>query len=52
MIRNDAETELPIMPPIVLKESNREEMAADVAAVTTDVMMTMLGMERISFMIL
>jgi len=45
-IRNAALTELPIIPPMVLKLSNREEMAAAVAATTIDVMMTMLVIDE------
>lgn len=35
-------TALPIIPPTVLKLSNREDTAAAVAATTMDVMMTIL----------
>jgi hypothetical protein len=41
-IRNAALTELPMIPPMVLKLSNLVEMAAAVAATTIDVMMTIL----------
>ena len=42
MMRKAAETELPMMPPMVLKAPNLEEIAEAVAATTTDVMMTIL----------
>lgn len=41
-IRKVALTELPMIPPMVLKLSNLEEMAAAVAATTMDVIMTIL----------
>jgi len=41
-IKNAALTEVPIMPPTVLKLSKREETAAAVAATTIEVMMTIL----------
>lgn len=41
-IKNAALTELPIIPPIVLKLSNLDETAAAVAATTMEVMMTIL----------
>lgn len=41
-IKNAALTELPMIPPMVLKLSNRDEMAAAVAATTMEVMMTIL----------
>ena len=42
MMRKIAETEVPIMPPILLKAPNLELMAEAVAATTIDVMITML----------
>ena len=42
MIRNAAETEVPMMPPTLLKEPKRSETAAAVAATTMDVMITIL----------
>ena len=42
MIRNPAETEVPIIPPILLKEPNFELIAEAVAATTMDVTTTML----------
>jgi hypothetical protein len=42
MIRNDAETELPIIPPTFPKALNLSDTAAAVAATTIDVTMTML----------
>ena len=41
-IKKAALTELPMIPPIVLKLSNFDETAAAVAATTIDVMMTIL----------
>lgn len=41
-MRNAALTELPMIPPMVLKLSKRDEMAAAVAATTMDVIMTIL----------
>jgi hypothetical protein len=41
-IKKAALTELPMIPPIVLKLSNREETAAAVAATTIDVMITIV----------
>lgn len=41
-IKKAALTELPIIPPIVLKLSNLDETAAAVAATTMEVMMTIL----------
>lgn len=42
-MRNAALTDVPIMPPTVLKLSKREETAAAVAATTMEVMITILG---------
>lgn len=42
-IRNAALTEVPMIPPTVLKLSKRSETAAAVAATTIDVMITILG---------
>jgi hypothetical protein len=41
-IKKAALTELPMIPPIVLKLSNFDETAAAVAATTIEVMMTIL----------
>lgn len=41
-IKNAALTEVPIIPPTVLKLSKREETAAAVAATTMEVMITIL----------
>ena len=41
-MRTPAETDVPMMPPILLKEPNLELIAEAVAATTMDVMMTML----------
>ena len=41
-IRKAALTEVPIMPPTVLKLSKREDTAAAVAATTIDVIITIL----------
>jgi hypothetical protein len=41
-MRNAALTELPIIPPTVLKLSNRLDTVAAVAATTMDVIMTIL----------
>ena len=41
-IRKAALTEVPMIPPMVLKLSNLDEIAAAVAATTMDVMITML----------
>jgi hypothetical protein len=41
-IKKAALTELPIIPPILLKLSNFDETAAAVAATTMEVMMTIL----------
>ena len=46
MIRKEAETEVPMMPPILLKAPNLVEMAEAVAATMREVMMTMLGSVR------
>ena len=48
MMRKAAETELPIMPPIVLKAPNFEEMAEAVAATTMEVTTTILQVEKTS----
>ena len=40
--RKAAETDVPIMPPMRLKESNLEETAAAVAATVIEVMITIL----------
>lgn len=42
MIRNDAETDVPMIPPTLLKESNLSLIAEAVAATTRHVMITML----------
>lgn len=42
MIRNAAETEVPMMPPTLLNASNLELMADAVAATTIEVTMTIL----------
>jgi hypothetical protein len=41
-IRNAALTEVPMIPPMVLNLSKREETAAAVAATTIDVMITIV----------
>ena len=41
-MRKPAETEVPMMPPILLNAPNLELIAEAVAATTTDVMMTIL----------
>ena len=46
MIKKLADTDVPIMPPILLKEPNLELIAEAVAATTTDVIMTMLATRR------
>ena len=48
MIKRDAETELPMMPPIRLNASNLLLMADAVAATTKDVIMTMLKIGKLS----
>lgn len=48
MIRNAAETEVPMIPPILLKEPNLELIAEAVAATAIEVMTTMLGTMRLS----
>lgn len=48
-IKNAALTELPMIPPMVLKLSNREEMAAAVAATTIEVMMTILAVDQFTY---
>lgn len=45
-IKNAALTEVPMIPPTVLKLSKRSETAAAVAATTTDVMITILNWVR------
>lgn len=42
-MRKAALTDVPIMPPTVLKRSNLLDTAAAVAATTIEVMMTILG---------
>lgn len=42
MMRNEADTEVPIIPPTFEKEPKRSETAAAVAATTMDVMITIL----------
>lgn len=42
MIRNAAETDVPIMPPILLKASNLSLIAEDVPATTIEVTITIL----------
>lgn len=42
MIRNAADTEVPIMPPILLKAPNLSLIAEDVAATTIEVTITIL----------
>ena len=42
MIRNAADTEVPIMPPTLPKASNLSLMADDVAATTIEVIITIL----------
>lgn len=49
-IKNPAFTDVPMIPPMVLKLPHREETAAAVAATTIEVMMTML--ERVLVLIL
>lgn len=46
-IRNAALTEVPMIPPTVLKLSKRSETAAAVAATTIDVMITILDWVRL-----
>lgn len=41
-MRKPAETDVPMMPPILLKAPNLELIAEAVAATTTEVMMTIL----------
>lgn len=48
-IKNAALTELPMIPPMVLKLSNREEMAAAVAATTIEVMITILAADQFTY---
>ena len=48
MIKKDAETELPMMPPTRLNASNLLLMADAVAATTKDVIMTMLKIGKLS----
>lgn len=43
MIRKPADTEVPMMEPILLKVPNLELMAEAVAATTMEVIVTMLG---------
>ncbi len=43
MIKKPADTEVPIIEPILLKAPNLELMAEAVAATTMEVIMTMLG---------
>lgn len=43
MIRNAAETEVPMIPPILLKVPNLSLMAEEVAATTIEVTTTILG---------
>ena len=43
IMRNAAETELPIIPPILLKAPNLELMAEAVAATIIEVIMTILS---------
>lgn len=45
-IKNAALTELPIIPPMVLNLSKREDTAAAVAATTIDVIMTILVLDQ------
>lgn len=47
-IKNEALTDVPIIPPIVLKPPNRLDTPAAVAATTMDVMMTILNIVRFS----
>ena len=47
-IRKAAETEVPIIPPILLNESNLSLMAEVVAATITDVIITILQAEDLS----
>ena len=42
MIRNPADTEVPMIPPVLLKEPNLSLMAEAVAATTIEVMITIL----------
>ncbi len=46
MIRNPAETDVPIIPPILLNAPNLELIAEAVAATAMEVIMTMLFIER------
>ncbi len=46
MIRNPAETDVPIIPPILLNAPNLELIAEAVAATTMEVIMTMLFEEK------
>ena len=46
MMRKAAETDVPMMPPILLNAPNLELMAEAVAATTMDVMMTILTEEN------
>ena len=48
MIKKDAETELPMIPPTRLNASNLLLMADAVAATTKDVTMTMLEIRKFS----
>ena len=48
MIRNAADTEVPMIPPTLLNEPNLELMAEAVAATTTEVITTMLAKENVS----
>lgn len=48
MIRNAADTEVPMIPPTLLNEPNLELMAEAVAATTTDVITTILAKEGVS----
>lgn len=45
-IRKAALTDVPIIPPTVLKLSKRDEMVAAVAATAMDVMMTILIIDK------
>lgn len=46
MIRKPAETDVPIIPPILLKAPNLELMAEAVAATTIEVTITILGTRK------
>jgi len=46
MIKNPAETDVPIIPPILLNAPNLELIAEAVAATTMEVIMTMLFEEK------